>query len=242
MKKYWPNAKTEPLRITAHLQAGVISDGTLPFDSLLYFIAHRQALGEQGMTVPGARLSDRESGAVVPLARLDAHTSRWYYAASFAQWEAPYADARDHWNKRFDSGLADLIDFSGRRGAVEIASGRYKAYHMPVFYRHSTLVRWYARGNRETIERLLPHLTNIGKKTAQGWGAVRQWEVELWSEDWSVRRAGDPMRSIPSDHGLLFGFRPAYWLRSNQHSCEMPATLPSPQAAPVGPAQDPHEQ
>jgi CRISPR type IV-associated protein Csf3 len=77
-------------------------------------------------------------------------------------------------------------------------------------------------GHRPSIEALLRFTTHLGKKTAQGWGAVRAWRIDPIPEDWSVHRDGRLMRAIPATAGQLTGFRPSYWLRKNQTFCALP--------------------
>ena len=43
----------QPLRIAAHLRAGVVADRWLPLDGLLLYQACRAALGPQDVTTPG---------------------------------------------------------------------------------------------------------------------------------------------------------------------------------------------
>lgn len=216
-----PRSAFRPLRITAWLQCGVITDGTLPIDSVLYYQAHREAFGARVATTPGASDKMYElSSEALPLARCEEHTPQWYYAASFAQWPDAIAEGSDHWNKRLDVGLSDLIDFGKRKARVDTSSSAYKAYHMPVFYRHALAVRWYVMGEPGRIRELLSVCTHLGKKVSQGWGAVLRWEVEEWPEDWSVRGpSGELMRAIPADEGILVGYRPSYWLPKNQAIC-----------------------
>jgi CRISPR type IV-associated protein Csf3 len=218
-----PRSMFEPLRITARLQCGVVSDGNLPIDSILYSMAHREEFGGQTMTLPGTSQTADGSNAALPLMRVAEESPMWFYAASFAQWPEAQAEGKDYWNTRLDLSLVHLVDFGKRRGSVDVAAGRYKAYHMPVFYRHALAIEWYVVGHSESIERLLSCCTNIGKKTSQGWGAVSEWRVEPTVNDWSVRGdGGRPMRAIPDGKGVLHGFRPSYWLPQNQTRCEMP--------------------
>lgn len=216
----------EPLKITAALQCGVIADAFLPIDGLIYYYAHREAYGVQDVTLPGQQAGVGPHIAI-PLAKrnTDDPRRRWYYAASFAQWEGTVARGQDHWNKRFDQAHADLVSFGDRRGKVIVEAGTYRAYHMPVYYRHALAVSWYVVGDPEHIERLLAHATHIGKKPAQGYGAVLRWSVEPWPHDWSVRGPGGQlMRAVPSSDGtgMLTGFRPSYWLPKNQARCHVP--------------------
>jgi CRISPR type IV-associated protein Csf3 len=213
----------EPLHITAYMQTPVVSDASLPLDAVLYYTAMREQYGDQVVTVPGSEHPNRVPAISLPLMRHHEEGPMWFYACSWAQWSRPVATGRDHWNKRFDLSLASLVDFQGRRGKVDVSSATYKAYHMPVFYRHSLSVCWYLVGHRQSIERWLPHCTHLGKKTAQGWGAVLRWRVETWQADWSVQDdAGHLMRAIPAESGILIGFRPSYWLPKNQTICEVP--------------------
>lgn len=222
--KRLPRSAFEPLKITATLQCAVIGDTFLPIDGVLYYQAHREAFGSQEVTHSGASGPRYEvSSEALPLARREEHGPKWYYAASFAQWPGVVADGSDHWNKRFDTNLSDLVDFGNRKARVEIRSGPYKAYHMPVFYRHALEVCWYVVGEPNAIRRLLCCCTHLGKKTSQGWGSILEWRVQSFEKDWSVHSDdGRLMRAVPADSGLLTGFRPSYWLPKNQTICLLP--------------------
>ena len=219
-----PRSEMEPRRVRAWLQCGVISDRVLPLESVLYYHAMREQYGEQFVTYSGSDHEQRNPGVSLPIARCDEHGPRWYYAASFAQWGGGgIAIGADHWNCRFDLSLVDLVDWKGKKARVEVASGPMKSYHMPIYYMHALFIDWYLFAHRVSVERLLPFVTHLGKKASQGWGAVVRWEVERWSEDWSVRgEAGRLMRAIPAEKGILLGFRPSYWLPKNQAICEVP--------------------
>lgn len=212
-----------PLRIRAYLRCGVVGDSTLPIDAVLYYAEHRHALGPQMLTISGGEnMPKTYSGCVLPIMRVNEDGPLWYYAASFAQWPE-HTEGKDHWNARIDTQYLDLVDFGKRKARVDVGSGEYKSYHMPVFYRHAAYIDWYVRGLKPEIEARLAHMTHLGKKTSQGWGRVARWAVEDWPEDWSVRGPmGRLMRAIPASSGVLTGFRPSYWLPKNQGLCEMP--------------------
>lgn len=217
----------EPLRITAHLRAGVAADRWLPLDGILLYQACREALGPQDVTTPGG--SAVPGGIGMPLQVRNAGTDDWYYACSWAQPQPWWcAEGRDHWNKRFDSGFASLVDFGNRRGKVIVEQGQYKAYHMPLFYYAALQVEWYAVGHRDSIARLLSTCMHIGKKGAQGWGRVARWEVEPWPADWSTWRDGRLTRGVPSFEApqvgsfLHYGLRPSYYRRENQRLLAVP--------------------
>lgn len=212
----------EPLKITAYLRCGVVSDATLPIDGVLLYAAARQRWGGQDVTQPGAGVIRAEHGNLLPIKR--EHGQQWYYHASFAQWRDVMAEGQDHWNKRLDVSLVHLLD-AGSKRRIDVGGGRYRSYHMPLYYRHALAVSWYVCGEREGVTRLLSMITHLGKKVDQGWGRVARWEIAPTGKDWSVYGPdGRPMRAIPSPQGTLHcGFRPGYWEPHNQALCIVPA-------------------
>ena len=219
----------EPLRVRARLRTGAVCDKFMPLDGILLYQVHRWHYGAQVSTIPGGSVISENRTMSLPFKCANVGRHDWYYLCSWAQWSHE-AEGKDYWNKRFDNAFASLIDFGGRRGNVIIGSGDYKAYHMPVFYRVSEMVEWYCVGDKAAVEALLSTVTNIGKKTAQGWGRVALWEVEKWAEDWSVWNGGRLMRGIPAKEAQpgmpynigVYGIRPSYWRRSNQMPLMMP--------------------
>ncbi len=209
----------EPLRVRAYLQTGVISNRYLPLDGALLAVAMRERYGVQFVTSPKAlfhKLVD------LPLEKRG-EGDRWYYACSFAQWSSDLVESSNFFVKRFDLALSDLIDFGGKVKKINTAGGRYKNYHIKVYYNVALWVEWYLVGNEREIRRLLRFVTHLGKKTVQGWGAVKEWEVERIDDDWSVWKEGKLVRAIPSDTGdYLYGIRPPYWLSQHQFMCQMP--------------------
>lgn len=218
----------EPLRVRAWLRTAVVADTQLPLDGMLLYQAHRKKDGPQDVTIPGNYTAQGIS--TLPLDIVAPGRRNWYYKCSWAQWSHD-VEGRDYWNKRFDSALADLVDFGKRRGKIQIGEGKYKSYHMPIFYRASLWVEWYAVGDKTEIERLLSTATHLGKKGSQGWGRVVEWRVEAWSDDWSIARDGQLMRGVPKDHAevlgvpfqmMHYGIRPSYWKSSNQMTLAVP--------------------
>lgn len=216
-----------PLQITARMRCGVISDGLLPIDSVLYYAAHRELLAGQHAATRPRELTISETDDRVgrlPLKRIATYsTPDWYHAASCAVWPEAVADGIDHWTKKLDSRYVELLE--QQRARVPTSGGRYRAYHMPVAYRHALTIAWYVVGDPARISDLLRLVTHLGKKPSMGWGAVAEWSVEPSEEDYSVTGPhGEVMRPIPDDAGILYGVRPPYWLPRNQVPCRMPST------------------
>jgi CRISPR type IV-associated protein Csf3 len=211
--------KYNPLHIRAYLESPVIADKYLPIDGILHYQLMREAYGHQDYTVPGETPVTPEAGTSMPLARVNKHGPQWFFAASFAQW-SHNVEGTDYWTKKFDSKLMDLLE--GQKGKLNVSSGYYRGYHMPVFYRSAIHIDWYIVGLQSGIERLLSTCTHVGKKHAQGWGSVSRWIIEPCMEDWSVWCDGRLMRAIPADTGTLYGYRPSYWVQCNQALCRLP--------------------
>lgn len=216
----------QPLRIRAYLQTGVISDQFMPLDGIVYANAVREKLGDRSHTLPGDNTVPEGLSIRLPFRKALVESAAWFYKCSFAVWPAHTVEDQQHYSKRFDLSRSSLVDFGKRKGVVDNQRGQYKSYHIKVYYRHALYIDWYADADPEELNKLLPFCTHLGKKAAQGWGAVLRWEVTPWPEDWAIRgEGGRLMRCVPvkdETKGFLYGVRPSYWLPKHQFPCLMP--------------------
>lgn len=218
------NPPFKNLRIRAYLQTGVISDQFLPLDGILYYHLVRDLIGEKFHSMPGESNVHASESITLPIKKGGSKNDAWFYHCSFAQWPQLLIEDETFYVKRFDLNHSHFIDIS-KKSRVQTSRGQYKAYHLDVFYRHALYVEWYAVGWPDKIENLLRFCTHIGKKTAQGWGAVLRWEVIEWPEDWSIRGPGNKlMRAVPmlGPVGFKYGIRPSYWNERHIFTCKMP--------------------
>lgn len=217
------NPPFQNLRIRAYLQTGVISDPFLPLDAVMYSHLVREKFGDKGISKPGESNVREGANITLPIKKGGPKTDAWFYHCSFAQWPEHTIEDEDFYVKRLDLQHSDFIDIS-KKSKIQTARGQYKNYHINVYYRHALYVEWYAVGWQDQIESLLRFCTHLGKKTAQGWGAVLKWEVIEWPEDWSVRGPGNKlMRPVPIyGEGFLYGIRPSYWNKRHIFTCKMP--------------------
>ncbi|MBW2084456.1 MAG: hypothetical protein JRI54_00270 [Deltaproteobacteria bacterium] len=198
----------QPLKITAYMQTGKIAtyDLFLPLDSILAevwirlnhpeaMIASQSSIMPENLIVPDLPLEKR------------GEDDDWYWACSFACGK-PQREEIVHWHKRLDFDDAQkYIDFGKKRGKVNVKSGQYKNYRMPLVTYLMPKLEWYAVGEKNKIEILLKYVTHIGKKRSQGFGRVVRWTVGEWPEDLSY------LRAIPDENGdVEMGIRSPYWL------------------------------
>lgn len=222
----------EPLVVEAQLTTPVVGEFTAPLDGILLWAA---LVDEAPPAFEPGRPFDYDP-ARVPLRIIDPGPT-WFYQCSFAIW-GEYTEGRAYWNKRLDSIEAE--HYTNAR-SVNIAQGHYKAYHMPVQYRHGLSVCWRCVGDAAAIEALLSRVVGIGKKYAQGWGAIGAWRVsaapmDIHSESWGIwDDAGTPLRAVPwgyfmrrapreaTDRSVQAwrAFRPPYWATRAVGQCMM---------------------
>lgn len=203
------------LKITAKMMSGQVAtyDGYLPLDGILAASWIREHYPD---TFDMPMDYDNMITAELPLEKRGAGND-WYWACSFACFKS-LQETRRYWHKRFDQGKAEeYVDFGKRRGAVDVRSGRYKNYRMPLNIMLIPEINWYAVGDKGEIEHLLQRITHIGKKASQGLGLVREWTVEKIGEDLSG------LRPMPDENGHDYiGIRPPYWYFENYRRVEWP--------------------
>ena len=225
---------TTPLKLTAHIHGAVAynRDEGLPIDGALCYHAALERLGERFFDPPDNDTLARESATPDPDCGLATYeiAGTWVYRASLAEIHGDHGTEIHHWNKRIDEPmLAHLVD----RGAlkprrVQLGAGEFKSYHQPVYSEIVERLVWYVEGDERRIRELVPRIRALGKKRGTGGGRVLRWEIEPHDvpDRWLYREDGALARSMPLDSAeawegerILAGFRPPYWLPSNQAVC-----------------------
>lgn len=201
----------QPLRIRAYLQTQVISAKHLPLDGILYAQHVRNHIGELTYSLPNESVVKECNVPFLPLARANAKLEDWYYHCSFAQWHENTIEDSTFKTKQGDwVRSAEYLEDKVKK--IDNSRGKYKGYHMKLYYQHAKYVDWYCVGDMKELSKLLNFCTAIGKNTGDGWGSVLKWEICEWFEDWSIRDgSGKLMRAIPNRNGIPYGIRPSYW-------------------------------
>jgi CRISPR type IV-associated protein Csf3 len=168
-----------PLRITAEMGAPLISTGQ-PWHLDGILLQTRISVG-QGTPGPHpiAWEPDPETAPKLPFAILR-FGGRWWYRCSAVF--PPPGSATNSWTKRFRRDRVDLLAM-GKATQIVTTLGPYKDMRVPVEEVALDRLVWYAVGNRRDLWRLIKRTYHVGKKPAQGYGAIRRWTIESMGQD-----------------------------------------------------------
>lgn len=209
------------LRIIARLQTPVATDGFISLEGHLW---REQLRLQHGFEIASQPNMLPEKIVKLPFAKeivRDLEINK----CSLGRLIGKTAAGRTFWTKRFPLVHQEIIDRKGKRGRILTAGGHFKAKNMPVFTKFAKEICWYAVGDKIEIGRLLKFVTNLGKYTVQGFGAVLDWRIENWHSDWSLNSPSGLMRAIPAEQGTHFAFRPPSWSLENQTICRLPESF-----------------
>lgn len=222
---------TEPFKVTCKLVDGRINsaDGLLYLDAILY---HAWFLKYAPEVFDGTCKKEEHPNwrfkFGLPLTRLSDNR----YAASCGFYNQ-YKQTIEYWNKRLDFTNANNNKYLDAKGKIDTSAGQMKAYHFPQVIRIISDIEFYGVGTITKIKDLLSYIPAVGKKPASGWGMVKEWIVEPFSEDWSTDGKYGLMRPMPVDeyktdknyrimqHNLV----PPYWKNFNMKLCYIPNVI-----------------
>jgi len=137
----------------------------------------------------------------------------------------------------YDEVRAHTVEGSRPRTKIPIGGGTFKSQMIDLTYLPARQCTFYLRGNRERIGTLLErHLTGLGKKTAAGFGAVREWDLRELDADYSLVHPseGVAMRPLPTDRlerwddATTLTYRTPYWYDRWAAECAPPGAEVTP--------------
>lgn len=233
-----------PLRVTAHLEAGIAWAGPwgIALDGLLAAQQHATATTEPSAAPPAPLLQTRHPRDYdLPLARCGT-ANDWHWAASTA-WPVDghtlLPDLR-YYSARTDPRHLETLAVS-LPARIRDREGRYRARWAPIPTTVCSAVQWHAVGAPAALRELLEPLWAIGKKRAAGHGRVLAWQVAPAPDlpEWAAAHLhpdGTLGRPTPArclvgrdvvDAGVgLAGIRPPYVHPDRQQQLHLP-TLPA---------------
>lgn len=182
-------------KAVAHMKTPIAAIHPIILDAIISAAKAKEILGEQfysGENIAGTEEQIRSM--LDPI--LD--TRNGVYCTSIG-----IGDNREYvgsWSKRWCDKNEDIVKFRGKgKQRVDIGSGHYKNYHMPLVLKSYKTITFYVRGDMQEVQRLLEnYIFYLGKKGSQGYGQILKWEFEEITEDWSIWKDGKAMRPIPA--------------------------------------------
>ena len=216
----YKNAPLQGMRVTAVLVDRVIAMQPITLDGLLAWTVVHEAEGTARDKIPFAKRTDF-AFIPVPLKLLwKDETGGPLWCASFFEPDVVLGTDVEYFHKRAPDGhrtKSKNPEAFGVRGIT----GRWADRRTPFPVVLTRQMEALAIGDIEEVRRLLLPVTHVGKKTAEGFGAVKEWRVE--PEDISVVdclvRDGKLLRNVPVGAGLIktdeppevLGWAPPYW-------------------------------
>ena len=219
----------EPCEVVFELDAPLyITSPFIHFDSILKYLCLRDALNDLFYVLPTDFVFD-VSNLSIPLKMTEGvyHSSVSIFDEAKLYKETIY--------KRFTDKEVGVVN-DKRLKKIRVGSGYYKGFMINLPALLSTTVTFYCNGDKKELERLLPHLTHLGKKTSIGGGHIRSFKVKSTECDYSFFKDGEVMRPIPAKIGLekfhipltegrviqKQAYKPPYWDKKNVSICYMP--------------------
>lgn len=202
-----------------------IASPWLHLDSILSYLCLRDALGDLFYCMPTEETID-VSLLNIPLKRTSDvyHSSVGIYANNVKLY-------RDTIYKRFTDKETHKLTHRQQKGRIKTNQGHFKDFmiNLPIII--TDTITFYCNGDKKELERLLSHLTSIGKKTSIGSGRIRNITITETNEDYSFFKDNCIMRPIPATmdvpvfEGIIFQqqpYKPPYWDKNNVCMCIVP--------------------
>lgn len=185
----------ENLKITAIMSNGISTIDPIRLDCILSAAKAKEILQEE-YYFNGKQAGDAER-VISTLSSFLEYSDRVFHA-SYAHIECDKEYVVSY-SKRWNGGHDELVKFVGKgKAEIDTARGTFKSYHKSLIYKPCKQVVFFARGDKQKISQLLnDYIAFIGKKSSQGFGAVREWIVDVIDNDYSLIHNNIPMRCIP---------------------------------------------
>lgn len=130
-------------------------------------------------------------------------------------------DSKSVYYKRFDDD-SEMYKITKK---IETGKGKYKNYSNSLKVTDTDKVIFFAKGNKELIEKYLSWTCGLGKKLSQGYGLVRDWKVEEVAKEIDFFDTEQPYRPLPCElfkgEGTkkMVAYKFPYWFNGNKKVC-----------------------
>lgn len=220
-------APHEPFKVEITVKPPIFTGNPwIHFDSLIQYLCTREALGEDFYNLPTNHLFNFQK-MTLPLKRTGD-----VYHASVGIYDNPKLKSSKIYKRFEEYFIHHHPKLLGRK--YNIGSGYYRNHMIILPFVITDKVTFYGCGIIREIERLIGHLTHLGKKTSIGGGKilkrkVREVEVDhsFYHDEYGV------MRPIPHQLGnrallregqtiMRTAYKPPYWDKRNVELCFVP--------------------
>ncbi len=222
IEEYEPDSKFIPLKITVGVTTPIcIAHPWINFDGLLAHMLLRKVLGDDYRALPSKAPLD-VSKLRLPIKEYENDMGSFYHTSvSIFDTTALYTTTI---YKRFHTG--DIATLPTIKKKIRRGSGQFRDFMISLVYIPSNSVIFYVNGNKKEIEELLKGLPGLGKKTAIGFGSIKNISVEKVKNDYSlVNGKGKAMRPIPEwalkeySESVRLAYTFPYWYGKNVDFC-----------------------
>lgn len=228
IRNYHSECNYEPLKVVFHLTQPIFLIGPwLNFDSIIYMLCFREALGEDFYNLPTDK-TIHYTNIETPIKKTDD-----LFHSSVGKFENRTLLKIDRIYKRFTDKETSILTNKKNTGKIKVNQGYYKDFiiNLPAVY--TKQVTFYTNADKSELKRLLKHLTCIGKKTSIGGGKIRKTVITNTDSDYSFYKDGEIMRCIPVKYtkkiplkpGTTYSiqsYKPPYWDNKNKTMCLTP--------------------
>lgn len=195
-------------------------------DGIIQYLCTREALGGDFYSLPTNHLFDFSS-MQLPLRRTGD-----VYHASVGVYRAPRLRTSRIYKRFEDYFIENHPELLNR--SYGIGRGHYKNHMITYPIIVTDTVTFYGCGDISEVERLLGHLTHIGKKTGIGGGKilklkVRETEMDhsFYHDEYGVMRPIPTSLKVPLPVGagqviMRMAYKPPYWDKRNIDLCIAP--------------------
>ena len=202
-----------------------ITSSWLHLDSILAYLCTRDALGDLFYSMPTEETID------ISLLDLPLKKTEDVFHSSIGIYSDNAKLYKDTIYKRFTDKETYKLTKKQQKGRIKTNQGHFKDFmiNLPILITDN--ITFYCNGDKKELNRLLSHLTSIGKKTSIGGGRINKINITETSEDYSFFKDGMIMRPIPTKmkipifEGMVFQqqpYKPPYWDKNNVTMCYVP--------------------
>lgn len=201
-----------------------ITSPWLHLDSILSYLCLRDALDDLFYCLPTEEIID------VSLLDIPLKKTADVYHSSVGIFSNPKL-YKDTIYKRFTDKETHKLTRKQQTGRIKTNQGHFKDFMINIPILITNKITFYCNGDKSEINRLLSHLTHIGKKTSIGSGRIKKITINDLSEDYSFFKDNHIMRPIPATmdvpvcEGMIFQkqpYKPPYWDKNNICMCIVP--------------------